>query len=478
MRAHPLAAVVGAVALAMAPVLAAASSAERELGRRFMLEARSQLPLEDDPAVTELIRDLGDQLVTQLGPQEFDYRFFVIEHPTLNAFAVPGGYIFFFSGLIGRVDSDDELVGVLGHEIAHVSAHHVTRQQTAGQIWSAAALLGILASLVNPVLGAGAIAAAQTAQLKYSRDFEQEADYMGLGLVGKAGYDPHALSAFFQELLTEQRLNPAGVPAYMLSHPVTQDRVAKAESIISARDLKTPPGRPAKSLALREAQAVIRAQNGPKEQVIAEYRRAVEQDPKDPVARFLLGRVFQTVGQTDAARVELQGSRAMGGAALREERALGAVYLMAHQPDAARKAFDAYLARYPRDAWAHLMLGRAHAASGVEKDAMLEYRRALSLDPEFGAAHRELGLALGREGKEGDGFYHLAIAARERGDLQQSFGFFQRAAAALPAGDARQKDIEAALEELKPLVQDPRELPGDRPRRPPQPTGIGMGRTG
>ena len=95
-------------------------------------------------------------------------------------------------------------------------------------------------------------------------------------------------------------------------------------------------------------------------------------------------------------------------------------------------------------------------------------RKTLTLDPELGAAHRELGLALGRQGKEGEGFYHLAIAAREHGDLQQSWGFFQRAAAALPKDDARQKEIKDDLEELKPLVSDTRALPGEpqRQRRP------------
>jgi tetratricopeptide (TPR) repeat protein len=136
------------------------------------------------------------------------------------------------------------------------------------------------------------------------------------------------------------------------------------------------------------------------------------------------------------------------------------------RPEDAQRALDAYLARYPRDAWSHLTLGQAHAAAGADAAATQEYRRALTLDPEFGAANRELGLALGRQGKEGDGFYHLALAARERGDLQQSFGYFQRAAQSLPKADPRQKQIEEALEELKPLVRDARELPGDRPRRP------------
>jgi predicted Zn-dependent protease len=85
-----------------------------------------------------------------------------------------------FTGLLVAVANDDELAGVLAHEIGHVSGHHIVRQQTEGQVWNYAALLGALLSAVNPVLGAAGIAAAQTAQLKYSREFEQEADYLGL----------------------------------------------------------------------------------------------------------------------------------------------------------------------------------------------------------------------------------------------------------------------------------------------------------
>jgi len=453
-----------AVLLASAGPLSA-SSAERELGRRFMLEARGQLPLVDDPAVVEFLRSLGERLVAQLGPQEFDYQFHVVRHPSLNAFAVPGGYIFFFSGLIGRVDSEDELVGVLGHEIAHVHAHHVTRQQTAGQVWNAAALLGVLASLVNPVLGAGAIAAAQTAQLKYSRDFEQEADFLGLGLVGKAGYDPHALGSFFQELLTEQRLNPVDLPPYMLSHPVTQDRIAKVESVIAAQKLTTPSGRPRVSLALREAQAVVRGLDDPADEALQAYRRDAEAKPGDPVAHLVLGRAYQAKGKLDAARASLEEARRLGGAEGREQRALGTVYLATHRPDDARVALEAYLADHPRDAWSHLELGKAHAARGDDEGAALEYRRALTLVPAFGEAHRALGLHLGRSGAEAEGFYHLALAARDRGDLQQAYGFFQRAQADLPKSDRRQRDIADALEELKPLVADARDLPPTDPRR-------------
>src|SRR6185436_11189716 len=156
---------------------------------------------------------------------------------------------------------------------------HIVRQQTSGMVWSAAALLGVLLSVVNPVLGAGAIAAAQVAQLKYSREFEQEADYIGLRIATQSGYDPHALGSFFKQLLVEQRVNPAGVPPYMLSHPVTEERVAHVESVIDAQKLRAPKGRPAAGVELAEVQAVVRANSEPVDVVVAEYRRRPRRNP-------------------------------------------------------------------------------------------------------------------------------------------------------------------------------------------------------
>ena len=211
-RRRPLLASFLAVLLAAEGVLAAGEGGEREMGAHFLLEARSQLPLAEDPAINEYVQSLGNRLVGALGPQPFDYHFYVVESPILNAFSVPGGYIFVFTGLLARAGTDDELAGVLGHEIGHAHAHHVVRMQTQGMAWNVASLLGVLLAAINPVLAAGALAAAQTAQLKYSRDFEQEADYLGLTTTSQAGYDPNALPAFFKQLLVDQRVNPAGVP--------------------------------------------------------------------------------------------------------------------------------------------------------------------------------------------------------------------------------------------------------------------------
>jgi predicted Zn-dependent protease len=469
------------VAVVLALVLAfprlggtALKGGEADLGRRFFLAARSQLPLNADPAVTEYVGRIGKRLVATLGAQQFDYNFYIVQQPALNAFAVPGGYVFLFSGLIARAGSDDELAGVLAHEIGHIAGHHIIRQQSEGQVWSYAALLGMLLTAVNPVLGAGAVAAAETAQLKYSRQFEQEADFLGLRYATNAGYDPHALASFFKQLLVEQRVNPAGVPAYMLSHPVTESRVANVETTIQAQSLKTPPKRPAASPELAEVQAVLRAADGPTDLVVDRYRREAEAKPNDAERQFLLGRVYQSVGQLDAARVALERCRELGGLSGRVDRPLGAVYTALKRPDKARDALDRHLGSHPDDGWARVELGKALADAGDRDGALREFQRALRLDPELDEAHRLAGIALGRKGDEAGGFYHLALASRLRGELEQALSHFQRTDDLLPAGSARRTEVEQAIEELRPLVRE-RERERMERRRSGRGTRLGPG---
>ena len=448
------------IALALAATLVGRSGAlganggEAELGRRFMLEVRSQLPLIDDPAVTEYVERVGRRLVGVLGSQQFEYHFYVVQSPELNAFAVPGGYVFVFAGLLARAGNDDELAGVLGHEMGHVSGHHFLRQQSEGQVWNYAALLGILLSAVHPVLAAGAVAAAQTAQLKYSREFEQEADYLGLRYTSQAGYDPHALGSFFKTLLAEQRVNPAGVPAYMLTHPLTEERVAHVETTISAEHLRTPKGRPAASPDMAEVQAVARAVAEPGEVVVSRYRRQAEERPDDAERQFLLGRVYQTLGQLEAARTALERCRDLGGLGGRVDRPLGAIYNALMQPDRAREALGRHLARHPDDGWAHLEVGKALAETGDQNAALTEFQRALTLAPDLDEAHRLVGVTLGRKGEEGEGFYHLAMAARLRGDLEQALSQFEHSETLLAEGSPHYTEVEQSIDELRPLVRE------------------------
>src|SRR6185295_6945038 len=290
--------------------------------------------------------------------------------------------------------------------------------------------------------------------LKYSRDFEQEADYLGLRYATEAGFDPHALGSFFKQLLVEQRLNPAGVPAYMLTHPVTEDRVSHVETTIKAQALKTPKGRPAGAPELSEVQAVAQAIADPPDVVVARYKRLADQRPDDAERQFLLGRVYQTVGQLEGARTALERCRELGGLGGRVDRPLGSVYLSLKEPAKAREALARHLNRHPDDGWSHLELGKALADAGDGSAALVEFQRAISLDDDLDEAHRLAGVALGRQGDEARGFYHLALSSRLRGDLEQALSQFERTEKLLPKDSPRQHEVEQAIEELEPLVRE------------------------
>lgn len=457
-----LTAILVALAIVLPPPAAAASVAdERELGRRFYLEAASKLPTVTDPAVVELVRRTGKRLAGTLGAQPFEYHFQVVDHSALNAFAVPGGYIWIFSGLVAQVSSVDELASVMGHEIAHVHAHHAVRQQEEMKIWNYAALLGVLLAAVQPVLGAGAIAAAQAAGLKYSREFEEEADYFGLRFMHEAGYEPGAMAAFFKKILAEQRLNPTGVPPYLLTHPLTEHRVAKVETSLAAF-AREPRGRPEDGRALQEAQAVIGAMAADPEPVVAKYRRRAEAAPDDGFAQYLLGVVYATVGRLDAAGTTLERARQLSGAGQCLDARLGDVYLRQGRAADAKAILEPYVTAHGDDASARALLGRTLLELGEQEGGIRELEGSISLDPTLAESRRLLGQAYGRAGRSGEAFYQLAKAFEFRGKLSDALKHYIRARDALGPDHPRAQDIAVAVAELADIVGPD----AQQPRRP------------
>jgi predicted Zn-dependent protease len=425
---------------------------EKELGRRFALEAAGQLPTVSDPAVVDLVRNIGKRLVNSLGAQPFDYEFQVAAHPALNAFAVPGGHIWVFSGLIARVSSIDELAGVMGHEVAHVHAHHVARQQEGTRLWNYAALLGVLLSAVQPVLGAGAIAAAQAAGLRYTREFEEEADYLGLRFMHTAGYDPTAMPSFFKKILAEQRLNPTGMPPYLLTHPLTEDRIAKVETSLAAfaRPGKPPPPEAARDL--EEARAVLRAGADPTDTVLEEYRRRAEAAPKDGFAWYLYGVASSSAGRLDAATSALKKSASLGGAGRRLPLRLASLHLRQGRAADARAILEPYVAAHGSDASARMLLGQTLIELGDGERGMTELQGAVSLDPSQAESHQMLGMVYGRGGRSGDAFIHLAKSHELRGKLPEALSYYIRARDALGPTDSRAEAIGASIAELGEIV--------------------------
>lgn len=441
------------VAAALVPLLVVAQvqammspAEETEVGRRFALEARAKLPLIDDVEVNLYVESLGRRIVATLGPQPFTYEFAVVRDGRVNAFAVPGGYVYLHAGLVTAARSEDEIAGVLGHEIAHVHAHHIARQQEATKVVNYAALLGMLLAVVQPALGAGALAAQAAAQLQYRREFEQEADYLGARYMQKAGFESIGMLDFFQRLADEQRHAAGGeIPPYLLTHPLSDDRLTNLEAVLRERQWDARPRRPP-SLELERVQLLTAIRSTQREEVLRRYAERVAAAPTDGRAHYLLGLGLLEVGRLDAAAVALAAAQEHGFAAVGRE--LGRVRLRQRRIPEARTLLEKAVEDAPADPVAQHALGKVLEAAGDPAGALAALREAVRLAPQMEVAHHDLGVLAGRQGDVAAGFFHLGVAFRLRGEYPQAVSQFEKASAQAAPGSAIATQARAELTAL------------------------------
>lgn len=212
---------------------------ERKIGERVFRHIRGSPRFVSDPEVNHYIQDLGQKLVAHGDSTDAPFTFFVLEDPTINAFAMPGSFIGMHTGLIMAAQSESEVAGVLAHEIAHITQRHLQRMFAESKRTSRKVLLGMLAALALAAAGesAGAGAAAAVAQaggiqqqLNFSRANEEEADRVGIEILASSNLDPQGLPAFFERLQTWGRLNETNLPEFLQTHPVTTNRIADSRA--------------------------------------------------------------------------------------------------------------------------------------------------------------------------------------------------------------------------------------------------------
>jgi beta-barrel assembly-enhancing protease len=236
---------------------------EKRIVREIRQEIARSPEVLDDPEINAYLQGLAAKLTAPLGLQAPYVELFALRDPQINAFALPGGLIGINSGLVTAASNENELAGVVAHEIGHVEQRHIARSLAAekeGSLWSLAALgVAILAARSNSASAANAMQAAVMggqglglAQvLAFSRDAEREADRVGLNLLQGAGYDVSGLVGVFQKLQAQGRLYESGGPVYQRTHPLSTERIADLQN-----RTRTIPSKPPKdSLAFRLAQA-------------------------------------------------------------------------------------------------------------------------------------------------------------------------------------------------------------------------------
>lgn len=211
---------------------------EVQLGAEYSAQINQQLPIVQDAEINRYVNVLGDSIANLADSRGIDYRFYVVNAAEVNAFAVPGGFIYVNRGLIDRTQNLSQLAGVLGHEIGHVVRRHSVQQMQKAQGANIGLVLGC--TLLNVCGSQAAQAAIQVGGsalfAKFGRDDEREADVEGIKSVVRAGISPHGIPEMFQILLNERQRNPSAVEGWFSTHPGEEERIRETRAMIAQYD--------------------------------------------------------------------------------------------------------------------------------------------------------------------------------------------------------------------------------------------------
>ena len=213
---------------------------EVELGRQISqeIEKDPKVRLLDDPEITYYVQTIGQKLARNSHWPDLSYHIKVIDSKEINAFALPGGYLYVFRGLLDAVDNEAELASVVGHEIAHITERHATKQMSMAQIYQIAAAIGGAATGAGQLGQMAAGLGGAMLFTKFSREDEAEADLYGTEYMIKSGYQPEAMVTMFQKLLKLHKEKPNLLEKLFASHPATEDRIKDAK--LRLQELKIP----------------------------------------------------------------------------------------------------------------------------------------------------------------------------------------------------------------------------------------------
>ena len=216
-------------------------STEAQIGRAIMRDIRRSGMVVEDPQITEYINEIGHRIAVQTNEGDHDFTFFVVDDSRINAFALPGGYIGVHTGLIEASRNEDELAGVMAHEVAHVTQRHLARAVHASSrqsMLSTALMLG--AMILGAAGGSGdavqaglAVAQGTAAQqrINFTRSNEYEADRIGIRALSEAGFDPYGMASFFEVMSRQETSTPdMRIPEFLRTHPVTTARISEARA--------------------------------------------------------------------------------------------------------------------------------------------------------------------------------------------------------------------------------------------------------
>jgi len=429
---------------------------ERQIGEEFAMTLQQYYLIINDPFLTSYINRVGQRLVSQMGPQPFSYRFHILDDPTMNAFAVPGGYIYVTTGFIRMMEREGELAGVLAHEISHIYARHLARQLERSRIVNIASVLGALAGLlvgVGPLTQAlmvGSMAAGEASMLKYSREHEQEADSLGVRWMVKAGYDPRDMMSVFKKMGRQRWLEGGTLPVYLSTHPDINNRMVDLAHFLGSLGQEIRGGRndPEFPFFVLKLEGLV----GNPAQLLRRTTQDLQRRPQDPAAHYGQALALARLQRTEEALAAFQRALKYAPDHPLVTRDLAIFSFERTRYAEAQALFEGLLRRDPGDATSLYYLGRIAQERRQYDLALSLMEKAHRLNPSFVEVYLNLGTLYGERGNLGLAHYYLGLHSLMSKAYPTALFHFRKASQFLSPGDRRLAEVRrqvARLEKMK-----------------------------
>ncbi len=437
------------------------TSEEAQIGRMIMRDIRNSGQVVEDPLVTEYLNDIGSRIVAQSNEGDHNFTFFAVNDRRINAFALPGGYIGVHTGLLEATRNEDELAGVMAHEVAHVTQRHIARAIHANSRQSILTTAMMLGALVLAATGGGAdavqgaMAVAQgTAiqqQINFTRSNEYEADRVGIAALSDAGYDPYGMASFFEVMSRQTTTSPEmRAPEFMRTHPVTTARIAEARS--RAKDY--PPVRSDDSTGYGIARTrVIVARFDTPAEAVAHFESR-EYATQNDIQRYGRAVAYQRAGEHFKALPIFEELLEKDKSVIAYHIGLGQTLVALDQWSDAVRLFERALELFPRNVPLVIEYGERLLELGQPRKAHTLLLDLLNNVPPTPQQVRLIARAASLAGEEAEAYYYLSEYRLMIGDLNGGIGYLQQALRLPDLQEIQRARFEARIDFIREFMSE------------------------
>jgi len=424
---------------------------EKEMGRRFDIMIRASLPMVEDPEITQYVNYMLQRLTRRMPPQPFDFKAAVIRHSALNAFAVPGGYVFLFTGMIMNVEREEDLAGVLAHELAHVTQRHVASRLERAQYLTVGSLLLAVAGVAvggpgGGALAMGALGGSQSAMLNYSRLDETEADQIGLQFLTAAGYPPSGMVGGFKVMRQKSWMSGASIPAYLSTHPALGDRINGLQARIESMPLQIR-SRKQNNARFQRVKTLLWARYGDSQVALQRFAG------RDALSCMGRGIVLARLNRVSEASRSFDQALAAAPEDTLILREAGAFHYRKGDMIKAESLLDKAMRKDRSDYMASFFYARMLDETGRQNQAASYYRQVLRHVPEEPDVHEAFARSLGFQNKTAEAYIHLTYSAIYSNNKKQAERYFKKAQSLAERAPNR-----AAFQKLETIYKERKEV--------------------